>query len=176
MPAAATNTPRNRPRLPICCLVLVAILQAAAAADAATPAQLPLLGRIANPAAPNIVYTIDDSGSMAWRYMPDSVSPWTGNERWWISFHPGDVRSTHESFDDLAPSSLKLFSTRDNDLVSARLRSSAFNTIYYNPEVRYQPWFKSDGTQWPQASSTAARLNLNDSRLGHRQPRRHDQL
>ncbi len=156
----------NPPRPTVRGLVLVALLQAAAAAHAATPAQLPLLGRIANPATPNIVYTIDDSGSMAWRYMPDSVSPWTGNERWWISFHPGDVKSTHESYDNLSPSSLRLFSTRDNDLVSARLRSSSYNTIYYNPEVRYQPWFKSDGTQWPQASSTAAKLNLNDSNWG----------
>ena len=147
-------------------LALLVALQVASLAQAATPAQLPLLGRIANPAAPNIVYTLDDSGSMAWRYMPDSVSPWSGNDRWWISFHPGDVRSTHESYDHWSPSSLKLFSTRDNDLVSARLRSSAFNTIYYNPEVRYQPWFNSDGTQWPNASSTAARLNPNNADWG----------
>jgi len=158
--------PSKPPRLRIGGLVLVGLLQAAPAAQAATPAQLPLLGRVANPAAPNIVYTIDDSGSMAWRYMPDSVSPWTGNDRWWISFHPHDIRSTHESFDDDKPDSLKLFSTRTKDLASARLRSSSYNTIYYNPEVRYQPWFRSDGTQWPQASSTAAKLNPNRDTWG----------
>ena len=56
----------------------------------AAPAQLPLLGRVANPAAPNVVYTIDDSGSMAWRYMPDAVIPASlaDDDRWWISFHP----------------------------------------------------------------------------------------
>ena len=142
-------------------LALPVLLCAGPVAPAsAAPAQLPLLGRLANPATPNVVYTIDDSGSMAWRYMPDSVSPWTNNDRWWISFHPGDVRSLNTAYGNL-PASLRLFSTRADDLVSARLRSSAYNTIYYNPEVRYEPWFNSDGTQFPAASSSAAVLNPN---------------
>ena len=149
-------------------LVLVALLQAAAA-HALTPAQRPLLGRVANPATPNIVYTIDDSGSMAWRYMPDSISPWTGNDRWRISFHPNDLLSTHENYDEsdeMPRSDLRLFSTDTGDTLSAQLRSSSFNTLYYNPEVRYRPWYKSDGTQWPNAGSTAAVLNPNKPTWG----------
>lgn len=119
----------------------------------AAPAQLPLLTRSANPAAPNVVFTIDDSGSMAWRYMPDAISPWTGNDRWGLTFHPGDTTSGYTT---------RPFTTRINDLLSARLRSSAYNTIYYNPEIRYQPWYYSDGTQFPNAHPEAAWLDPSD--------------
>jgi len=38
---------------------------------------LPLL----NSVAPNIIFTVDDSGSMAWAYMPDGISGISGNAR-----------------------------------------------------------------------------------------------
>lgn len=119
----------------------------------AAPAQLPLLTRSANPATPNVVYTIDDSGSMAWRYMPDSASPVSGNDRWGLTFHPGDDTSGYTT---------RVFTTRVNDLLSARMRSPSFNTVYYNPEIRYEPWFNSDGTQFPNSNPLAAWRFPND--------------
>ncbi|MEO6270111.1 MAG: PilC/PilY family type IV pilus protein, partial [Lautropia sp.] len=154
---------------------LALLLCAVLVTDAlAAPAQRPLLGRRSTPAEPNVIYTIDDSGSMAWRYMPDTVSPWTNNDRWRITFHPGDKRSLNTSFGgnesdtgyDPSNAYLRMFSTRTNDLISARLRSPAYNTLYYNPEIRYERWFNSNGTQFPPGVSTAAVLNPNSTTWG----------
>ena len=66
---------------------------------------------------PNIVLTMDDSGSMAWSFMPTDV---------------GDYPNTK------------------------RAKSAAFNKIYYNPEVVYEPPVDEDGVSLGQASFTAA--------------------
>ena len=66
---------------------------------------------------PNIVLTMDDSGSMAWSFMPTSV---------------GDYPSTK------------------------RAKSAAFNKIYYDPNVLYEPPVNEDGVSLGNASFTAA--------------------
>ena len=66
---------------------------------------------------PNIVLTMDDSGSMAWSFMPTSV---------------GDYPSTK------------------------RAKSAAFNKIYYDPTVLYEPPVDEDGNSLGNASFTAA--------------------
>jgi type IV pilus assembly protein PilY1 len=37
-------------------------------------------------------------------------------------------------------------------------RSPAYNNSYYNPTVTYEPWLRADGSKWPQATPTAARV------------------
>ena len=66
---------------------------------------------------PNIVLTMDDSGSMAWSFMPTSV---------------GNYPSTK------------------------RAKSAAFNKIYYDPAVLYEPPVDEDGNSLGNASFTAA--------------------
>jgi type IV pilus assembly protein PilY1 len=66
---------------------------------------------------PNIVLTMDDSGSMAWSFMPTSV---------------GDYPSTK------------------------RAKSAAFNKIYYDPNVLYEPPVDENGVSLGNASFTAA--------------------
>ncbi len=66
---------------------------------------------------PNIVLTMDDSGSMAWSFMPTSV---------------GGYPSTK------------------------RAKSAAFNKIYYNPNVLYEPPVDEDGNSLGNASFIAA--------------------
>jgi type IV pilus assembly protein PilY1 len=66
---------------------------------------------------PNIVLTMDDSGSMAWSFMPTSV---------------GNYPSTK------------------------RAKSAAYNKIYYNPEVVYEPPVDEDGVSLGHSSFTAA--------------------
>lgn len=66
---------------------------------------------------PNIVLTMDDSGSMAWSFMPTSV---------------GDYPSTK------------------------RAKSAAFNKIYYDPNVFYEPPVDEDGNSLGNATFTAA--------------------
>jgi len=142
----------------------------------AVPAQIPLLSRSENPAKPNVVFTFDDSGSMAWRFMPDAAGFSTTNSvRWSTTFHFGDDDTFGNSGDadgvQLVPTrpnvrssatgtvcatDLQFSDCRASDLISARMRSSAWNTVFYNPEISYQTWFNSDGTQFPASTASAA--------------------
>ncbi len=66
---------------------------------------------------PNILFTIDDSGSMGWNFMPDGICCATGQRR---------------------------------------MSSSAFNTIYYNPTVRYVPPVDRNGVSLGNSTFTSA--------------------
>lgn len=142
----------------------------------AVPAQIPLLSRTENPAKPNVMFIFDDSGSMAWRFMPDAAGISTTNAiRWSTTFHPLDEDTFGNGGD---PDGVHLIPTRPNvrtsstttvctpdtqftdcrasDLISARMRSSEWNTVFYNPEIRYQPWYNTDGSQFPASSAAVA--------------------
>lgn len=137
----------------------------------ATPAQVPLLTRSATSAQPNVVFTFDDSGSMAWRFMPDSTGISTDtNVRWSTTFHPADA----STFGNGTANPLRVIAARPNDsngkatdLISARMRSSAYNTLYYNPEIRYEPWYNSDGSQYPASPPATAWLSPNNRTTGN---------
>ncbi|QHS09185.1 PilC/PilY family type IV pilus protein [Sinimarinibacterium sp. NLF-5-8] len=147
------------------CISLLGGLASPPALAADAPAQVPLLTRSGNTAEPNIVFTFDDSGSMAWRFMPDEIanndSGVSGNNRWLLTFYPTD----DSTFGTSVSGSARVFVTRRGnddraiDLTSARMRSSAYNTIYYNPEIRYRPWYNGDGSQFPDAPPSAAWLD-----------------
>ena len=76
---------------------------------------------------PNIVLTMDDSGSMAWSFMPTSV---------------GDYPSTR------------------------RAKSAAFNKIYYDPTVLYEPPVDEDGNSLGDASLQRPGTTVNKSGSG----------
>ncbi len=87
-------------------------------------AQQPLL--VAKPVPPNIMFILDDSGSMAWEHMPGTTASWYS-----------------------APVSGLPQTVSVNDI---RLRAANINTMWYNPLLRYDPWFKHDGTSYPNAN------------------------
>ena len=66
--------------------------------------------------SPNIVLTLDDSGSMAWGYVPDNIG-------------------------DNQPQTSRNGSTLD---ATNRFKSSYFNGMYYNPSINYTPPPKYD--------------------------------
>ncbi|MTW23047.1 pilus assembly protein [Allochromatium palmeri] len=154
--------------------------------------QVPLY--VGGQVAPNIIFNIDESWSMAWRYMPDSVrednvtiygNPWAtsagdggddNKNRWTLAFHPDDVSTggagTSGNDSGTGDAITRTLVARADasgvatDLISARLRSSAFNTIYYDPEVRYRPWYNHDGSVFLDADPAAAPLNPNNTSAG----------
>ncbi|NIK10159.1 type IV pilus assembly protein PilY1 [Xanthomonas arboricola] len=82
---------------------------------------------------PNLLFVLDDSGSMEWRYMynPDIASMGGGGV---TSSPTGDN------------------TTRDNSILTTDTRAGAIydqnyitNTIYYNPTTDYKPWVDSAG-------------------------------
>lgn len=86
--------------------------------------QIPLT--VQNPPPPNIMLMLDDSGSMAWDFMPD----WN-----YIGHCTG--------------------SSRCNPTID-ELRSAETNGIYYNPTVRYLPPPTASGGSYPNAGTDSA--------------------
>lgn len=76
---------------------------------------------------PNVLYILDDSGSMGFSFLPDSIGPDVMNG--------SECKSTGNF---------------------KRMTSSSYNQLYYDPNVTYQPPLKADGTSYPAASFTAA--------------------
>jgi type IV pilus assembly protein PilY1 len=100
--------------------------------------QVPLITGTA-PVPPNLIFTIDDSGSMSEECIPDNLC--------------GSAAS-------LSPMSLvssnKVVSSNPAFVMTRRSRSVAINSQYYNPAVTYTPWLKADGSYFPTYPPTAA--------------------
>lgn len=82
----------------------------------AAVSQQPLM--LVESVAPNLVFTLDSSGSMRWAFAPDSMGINNAN------------------------------TNQNNLRNSRRVKSSTFNPLYYNPDVAYRPPIKlnADGT------------------------------
>lgn len=103
---------------------------------------------------PNIMFVLDDSGSMQWEGMPDDIT----------------------SFSYLYPRPAGLYGGTDYNnyvpdfnpanIYNARMRSPHLNKVYYNPAVTYAPWVDANGVSWGNASITCAPYNPQLTGLG----------
>ncbi|WP_454752281.1 pilus assembly protein [Cupriavidus necator] len=104
--------------------------------------------------APNVMFTLDDSGSMMFEITPESLSPngteskWDltpsgDDDNWLIYTFPlpsgGRVYSGNGSYYSGRKASVVNFSS--SSLAAARYRTATLNVSYYNPDVTYRPWF-----------------------------------
>lgn len=106
----------------------------------ATVAQAPL--NLVEGVAPNMLFTLDESGSMSWGYVPDADSSVA-------------IRLTSEMND-------KGNYNTDASVSSRRFYSHRTNPMYYNPHVIYEipPAFKEDGSEYKLTTSfTSAPIN-----------------
>lgn len=139
-----------------CAAVLIASQILLPLHASATVSKLPPMVKPKVP--PNIMYTLDDSGSMVFEYMPDKLVP---GFSYVASFpQPPNVYEASRAF----PSDVMGFGDgngTDNatTLKIARYRNWEVNEIYYNPGVKYEPWKNADGTSMPQAKAEAAYFN-----------------
>lgn len=102
---------------------------------------------------PNILFILDDSGSMQWETMPDELTQRfaTGccaNHMLWVfpritNLHGGG---------DYANVAIPRFQGN----LAAAARSAHVNTVFYNPSITYRPWPNPDGTLMPAADPAAA--------------------
>ena len=129
--------------------VLPLLAFSATLVQAQTPAQVPLLTKAGPAVPPNVMLTLDDSGSMAFRHMPENTyaggtfataNPVQGNNIFW------DKTDNYQGGNLFGPAG----SAVPGNVASANyhlraLRSPDTNTVYYNPEIRYQPWLTADG-------------------------------
>jgi type IV pilus assembly protein PilY1 len=98
------------------------------------------LGTSTTSIQPNVMFILDDSGSMAWDYMPniviDSDSPPTTTAG---CFDSGDTTD--------GSGAGKIDGPRDQcNLGDPPYMSTDFNNIYYDPRIVYQPGVNHDGT------------------------------
>jgi type IV pilus assembly protein PilY1 len=120
---------------------------------AETPLELPIGPE------PNVLIVNDDSGSMGWDISTDGDSglyqlPGTNTSLYYVNKATKDAQGV--SSWHLAPA--------DENATNQgiwRLRNSTFNTVYYNPEVRYKPWEGLDtgDVAFPDSPKNAARHN-----------------
>ena len=130
-------------------------LLAFAGAGLAQPAQKPLLSRDGGGVKPNIMLTMDDSGSMLFQHMPENTvyvgsyslaSPVGTNS---VMMDPGDNANLASFFIGTVAAQPGTSNYRQK-----LMRSPDTNTIYYNPEVRYFPWALATYPLLPAATST----------------------
>ncbi|CAE6785722.1 PilC/PilY family type IV pilus protein [Xanthomonas arboricola] len=82
---------------------------------------------------PNLLFVLDDSGSMQWRYMynPDIASMSGGG----VTSEPTGDNTTKDNN----------YSTTDISVNAIYDQNYVTNTIYYNPNTDYKPWVDSTG-------------------------------
>ncbi|MCA1805457.1 MAG: hypothetical protein LC646_09020, partial [Xanthomonadaceae bacterium] len=107
---------------------------------------------------PNIMFVIDDSGSMHFELMPDGLILYDA----FYVFPRSDNVYGPSDYNNRVPT------VDDNNPYNALSRSPQVNTLYYNPGITYTPWSKSDGTLWPNAVASAAYHNPAKTSAGSR--------
>ncbi|RVT51435.1 pilus assembly protein [Rubrivivax albus] len=136
------------------CLLALGALLSGPAAQATDVAELPLKSSVL--ARPNVIFGMDDSGSMDWEFLLDTSSGlfWWDGDDGWDSGTGKPRRTKHPSYWGYAylmpvgtdtggqiyahnsPNGLALPPTNQ----FAWLRSTTFNPLYYDTSVTYDPW------------------------------------
>lgn len=98
----------------------------------------PIAAKVA--AKPNIIFTLDDSGSMALDYIPDYV---TGTNP--INTPPGYCRHTNGTTNQACGVSSGLAAM--NPGYDEPMFASEFNRLHYNPNINYDPPVDGNGNQ-----------------------------
>ncbi|WP_300655471.1 PilC/PilY family type IV pilus protein [Pseudomonas sp.] len=127
-------------------LMTFALSQSAVAAF--TPAQVPL--SLGGQVEPNVMFLLDDSGSMRWGFMPDELRPSYLD----VNQRPASSSGCRDRGNYAGTYTHFCSETGHRYLVSSKL-----NTIYYNPDVSYLPPLKADGTRSSNAIFSSAYLD-----------------
>lgn len=135
---------------------LSVMLCCASAQAALDIAQVPLY--LGTRAEPNIMFTLDDSGSMHFEIMPEGLIE---NSARYVYPRADNVYGS----DDYDNRTVTFASNNDRN---AYTRSSNNNNLYYNPLLSYRPWVKADGTLMANASKSCAPHNPFNTTAGCR--------
>lgn len=113
---------------------------------------------LTSPVEPNIMFILDDSGSMQWDVVPDdSLVSFTfprPNLLYGTSYSAGygSLTNTGAYYNGVAR-----FDPADR--YARYFRTAQFNPLYYNPAIRYEPWSNASGSLMPNSVATAALHN-----------------
>jgi type IV pilus assembly protein PilY1 len=117
------------------------MLLSAPALQAVAPIALPTAPLyLAGGVAPNLVVTLDDSGSMTWGYVPDSMGK---NAKVEAECKSGGAKDVSILWDYDGTETKRYFLSADS------------NAQYYNPKITYLPPLKADGTSYSTSFGSA---------------------
>ena len=158
-------------------LISCALLPTGASAEIA---QESLIIKDRDPVEPNLVFTLDDSGSMAFNYLPDPNPDviFRGHNREHehiFAYHPKEPRGQIMPNGQIGPEETRsygvyivegLAGTDDRHLLGMRQRSAQVNGLYYDPDTEYKPWVDANGK--PMKNADPAKVIYH---VGHKQAR-----
>lgn len=110
-------------------------------------------------AYPNVMMVIDNSGSMKAGYMPDGIC--SGGSYDAIVFPTNDSGSSWYSSSKSCIGSRFYLTFDGSNLAEKRLRSAAYNLVYYDPYTTYKPWKQAVGA-YANAPTNAAPSDPNN--------------
>ncbi|HHQ4777929.1 TPA: pilus assembly protein [Aeromonas veronii] len=135
---------------------LSVMLCCASAQAALDIAQVPLY--LGTRADPNIMFTLDDSGSMHFEIMPESLIE---NEARYVYPRANKIYGN----EDYNNYTVTFDSNNDRN---AYIRSNYNNKLYYNPQVTYLRWVNADGSLMEKAKPKCAWHNPSKPDMGCR--------
>lgn len=163
-----TPTSWHRPRKLVAVLTTCTLLLQTMAPAYATVMQVP--GIYLAPPNPNVMFTLDDSGSMTSDAIPDMLNdPATAANE--VAGMPTNNNSnalnqSNATFPGMWRSGSSYLSTtyyRSDNAIARYLRSSAGNPLYYDRNVTYRPWPTPANDQVTYTNADPARVNIHDS-------------
>lgn len=139
-------------RRPIARLLIVSLIWVQSVqAGVLTIASAPLAFSVSSVVRPNIMYVLDDSGSMAWDYTPDYVNDSTSSSSRTTGLCWGTSSGTRGG----TPNDTNAASQCTN-FYQVPYSTGDVNFQFYDPTVRYAPPLRADSTSYANASTTAA--------------------
>lgn len=154
------------------CLTIFALQISSLTPAWAALSQKPLLTSTDNTPKPNVMLTLDTSGSMNFRHMPETSAKITvgattydipmGGSLVWLHIAGDnyyDMKPTSRSqgnYGGIMSADKNLGANTEALKTQIYFRSPDINSIYYNPRERYLPWAKADGTRYAEASTLKA--------------------
>ena len=135
----------------IVALGLAIAFAGAARAELADLSDVPLATSPSDAVLPNLMYIIDDSGSMMWDYMPDNVHELANGT------NLQNCKTCDSGSCTIAATQCRGSSDGDTaDWGEPPYYTAQFNQIYYNPDVSYPPGVDAAGGTLGNISPTAA--------------------
>lgn len=153
--AAGASRPWSRTRT-VLAACLLTLLSAQVQASVQIP-PVPLQSGSSVP--PNLMFIIDDSGSMQFEIMPDDYVFWGVNNGSAVYVFPRANNVYASGTNPASDYTNRVATVADGVAYNALARSPQVNTNYYNPSVTYTPWVRANGTLYPNASTTCAPHN-----------------
>lgn len=100
---------------------------------------------------PNIMFIIDDSGSMRWELIPDDIQ--FDDARYVFPRANNVYADTGGDYTNRVPTVV------DGEPFNAFARANQTNPMYYDPGTTYTPWIRHDGSFYPDADPECALHN-----------------